>query len=110
MSTRQRRRVRETASVHFYSEHRDAAYGVTLDANYGVNRRPRPYPVMDVNVAEDPDGGTTSTGFCLSGRKKHRIGNGESRRAIQVSFYTTSLDGAEFKSKNVNIAGSGASS
>ncbi|CAG9122980.1 unnamed protein product [Plutella xylostella] len=33
-STRQRRRVRETASVHFYSEHCDAAYG--------VNRRPGP--------------------------------------------------------------------
>ncbi|CAG9134798.1 unnamed protein product [Plutella xylostella] len=34
-STRQRRRVRETASVHFYSEHCDAAYGVTLDAPFG---------------------------------------------------------------------------
>ncbi|CAG9095930.1 unnamed protein product [Plutella xylostella] len=31
-STRQRRRVKEAASVHFYSENRDAAYGVTLDA------------------------------------------------------------------------------
>ncbi|CAG9137539.1 unnamed protein product [Plutella xylostella] len=41
-STRQRQRVRETASVHFYSEHRDAAYGVTLVATYGVNRRPGP--------------------------------------------------------------------
>ncbi|CAG9132545.1 unnamed protein product [Plutella xylostella] len=42
-------------------------------------------PVMDVGDAEDPggDGGTTSTGFCLNGRRKHMIGNGaleEARR------------------------------
>ncbi|CAG9134063.1 unnamed protein product [Plutella xylostella] len=46
-STRQRRRVRETASVHFYSEHHVAAYGgVTLDATFGENRRPGPYPIV----------------------------------------------------------------
>ncbi|CAG9103064.1 unnamed protein product [Plutella xylostella] len=47
MSTRQRRRVRETASVHFYSEHHDAAYGVTLDATCGSE-----YGLSEEQVAE----------------------------------------------------------